>query len=140
MIGNETDARLAVERALPLLTHLGSTRTVYLQGNVVYKVESTFEDIGINAMEYRRMTTEPTNTGVFFPDVSLFDIDGTQVIAMEYIHGQAMAECYCMEGVEECLPDCMPDSVWQLVNGTLDDTGGFNVIVNERGIFIIDMG
>lgn len=140
MTGTEENARLALARALPVLSYQGSTRIVYLCDNVVYKVETNLEDDGINAYEYDRMTTIVPNEGVFFPDVSLYTFDGTDVIAMEYIEGQAMAECYCIEGVEECTETCMPDYVWQLVNGTLDDTGGYNTIVNERGIYIIDMG
>lgn len=140
MIGNEGHARAALARDLPVLSYAGSSRTVYLMDNVVYKVENNLEDKGTNAYEFERMTTIKPSTGVFFPAVSLYTIDGTDVIAMEYINGQSVSECYCIEGIEVCEADCMPDSVWQLVNGTLDDLGGFNTIVNDSGIYIIDMG
>jgi hypothetical protein len=140
MIGTQEDANRAVAGDLRVLSSYGCTRMVYIANDVVYKVPLSSEFDSCNRDEFRIMSDSSNlPDGVFYPEVSLFNVNGIDVIAMEYISGQRMAECYCV-APEVCAPDCMPNHVWELVNGVLDDTGGFNVIVNDSGVWIIDQG
>lgn len=143
MVGTFEDASLALTESRArehahLLSMDGSTRTVYLINGVVYKVEH-YGVVRENRNEFETITRERDNLpeGVFYPEVSLFAVGNTEIIAMSYIQGQAVAECYCTPD-EECDDSCMPAHVWEQVNGVLDDTGGFNVILNTEGIWIID--
>jgi len=141
MIGNETDAAYALNMFdagddSELLSMDGSTRTVYLIGGIVYKVESG-DLINANRFEFENMLSIPLPVGVYFPDVSLYTINGRDVIAMEYISGQRVAECYCTD-MEECESDCAPRDIVALMEDMNLDPCGYNVIINGNGAYIID--
>lgn len=144
MIGNREDAAAALEafqwqECGDVLSFEGSSRIVYLINGVVYKVEFGHDGEGCNRNEYGAMSAGnnlPEN--VFYPAVSLYDIEGTDVIAMEYIEGQAIASCWCDIGAEPHLDSCMSPEEYALIGPYLDDTGGMNVIRNDKGYWIVD--
>lgn len=141
MIGTYADAALALGMYLDydhsmLLSADGTTRMVYLIDGIVYKVGSDSD----NRWEFENITANADNLpeGVFFPKVALFEVAGSKVIAMEYIRGQVMAECFCHVG-EQHGSTCMPADIFAKVRDVIDDTGGENVIVTDNGdIYIID--
>jgi|SRR5690606_1543326 len=142
MIGTYADAALALSMHLDndssmLLSADGTTRMVYLIGGVVYKVGSDFD----NRNEFENITANADNLpeGVCFPKVDLFEVAGNDIIAMEYIEGQAMSECFCEYYKEPHTNTCMPPWILDLVSNIIDDTGGDNVILTDNGdIYIID--
>lgn len=141
MTGNLTDAARALAGDLPILSMDGSTRIVYRIDEVVYKVNNGMWDEDANLTEYetiRDMGTLPD--GVYIPETSIYSVDGQNVIAMQFIEGTAVAECYCIAGLEECTDMCMSNDVWETVSGYLDDTAGLNTIITENGdIYLIDL-
>lgn len=144
MTGNATDAA----RALMLhdcrswahaFSRDGSTRTVFLINGVIYKVED-YGYAGVNASEYDVMLNMRTAlpAGVFFPEVSLFTIGDVDVIAMDYIRGQAIYQCVCDFTGDICDPCCMTDSERDILVPIMDDPSGFNAIRTDSGVYIID--
>ena len=115
----------------------GSTRMVYLINGVIYKVEG-FE--GTNEAEYDKIlnTRESLPAGVFYPETSLFTIDGENIIAMEYIEGTAIYDCYCVDMGDECDSVCMTDSEKFFLVCLIDDPSGMNIIRNIHGYYIVD--
>jgi len=144
MTGNLKDAILAVKADRTrdrefLLTDCGSSRTVYLINGVVYKVDQSVP-CWYNTQEFENINTmrDSLPEGIYFPNVELFEVFNQIVIAMDYIEGQAMAECHCLE-FEECDPMCMSDDILKRVKPYCDDTGGLNVIETSNGdLYIID--
>lgn len=142
MIGNSADAALAVAEYRQyspdyLLTDMGSTRMVYLINGIVYKVD--IYDQSENESEYETITNmrEHLPEGIHYPQVSLFHVLGGSVIAMEYITGQQIAQCYCMSN-EPCGPDCMTDDEYNMLFDVLPDSCGYNVVRRGDGYWIID--
>lgn len=141
MIGSQTDATAALAGSLPLYSNLGSTRLVYRVGNVVYKVNSGDWGYDCNLAEWEAIDDiAGLPNGVYIPDTALYNVNGKNVIAMEFIEGTAVAECYCADFGDECDDTCMPAHVWEKINGYLDDTSGFNTIIKANGdIYLIDL-
>lgn len=120
-----------------LLSNSGTTRTVYLIDGIVYKVGYSWD----NRAEFDNISRKGhlLPEGVYFPLTSLYEFGDRTVIAMEYIEGQAVGECYCDEYNEPHTDICIPKDVLNLVSGIIDDTGGLNVIIKDNGdIYIID--
>jgi len=139
MVGNIEDATHALNPAahlMFLLSSHGSTRDVFLINDVVYKVERQSD--WVNATEYEVMTTKRLPVGVFYPEVSLYDIDGTEVIAMDYIEGTFIYECFCSLSDDTCDSMCMTEHEREFLIPLLDDPSGLNVVRNEHGYYIID--
>lgn len=141
MTGNSADAKQALRDFLSgedsrVLSFDGSTRVVYLIDGIVYKIEIEEFD-SPNETEIKNIRETVLPDGVFYPSTDIYYFGNTSVIAMDYIEGTAVAECFCVEP-EVCDDSCMPNDVWEKVNGILGDTGGFNVILNNEGIWIID--
>lgn len=142
MIGNETDAALALADALPVLSVNGSTRKVYRTGDVVYKVNNGDYYYDANLEEFLTIKEAKSIANladnVFIPETALHTVNGVNVIAMEYVEGTAVAECYCSDESEHD-DTCMTNDVWEKVNGILSDPSGFNTIVKDNGdIYVID--
>lgn len=145
MIGNMADAAQALSDYMQgnddrLLSADGTTRMVYLINGVVYKIHHVKEQTE-NVDEFYRIRnhSDILPEGVYYPEVGLFEIDNDNIIAMEYIEGRQVAECFCTPD-ESCDDSCMPMHVWESVHTVLGDTGGFNVVLNDKGIWIIDAG
>src|SRR5690349_10007808 len=109
MIGNLADATTALSRFMvgdwtDILSANGTTRIVYIINGVVYKCEG---ESGVNQTEFEVMSTMSLPCGFAFPAVNLFQIGDVDVIAMEYVDGIAVAECFCLD-FEECDETCAP--------------------------------
>lgn len=142
MTGNFEDAETIYREFLSrdgshLLSSDGTTRLVYLMNNVVYKVMiDRIEDY--NMLEYHKMNNTALPEGLFYPECSMYSVDGHNVIAAQYIEGMTVAQCFCIAN-EECEPSCMSEEVLDKVRDHLGDTGGMNVIIRDNGdIYIID--
>lgn len=139
MTGNAIDAALALTKVAPVFSYDGSTRIVYLINDVIYKVECN-KELPWNANEYDYMLNMRTAlpAGVFFPEVSMFTIDGVDVIAMEYIKGQPIRQCYCIDVGDDCDEFCWTGDEVYLLSECVSDPSGMNVIRTSRGYYIID--
>lgn len=145
MTGNATDAARALmfhecRSWAHAFSRDGSTRTVFLINGVIYKVED-YGFQGINAIEYDNMRNMSSvlPAGVFFPAASLFTIGDVDVIAMEYIRGQAIYQCACDFSGDKCDPCCMTDEERDILVPIMDDPSGFNAIRTDTGVYIIDV-
>lgn len=138
MVGTRECAALALDGKLEVLSFSGTTRAVYIADDVVYKVE--FE-AGTNVTEYNNVARiEPfLPDHVRIPATSLHTIGGIPVIAMEYIEGQLLAECYCWD--DEVHDDtCMTGGEVREMSQYIGDTGGMNVIRDAGGTYwLIDL-
>jgi len=145
MIGNVVDARQAYNASRlrtheNVLSYDGSSRDVFLINSVVYKVVQSDWDYDFNTAEYEAIATNshefPAN--VRYPQVSIFNVNGKfPVIAMEYIEGEAIAECTCHPDDGECMTDCMTIEEYTLIEPFMSDPSGFNVIRCEDGMYVI---
>ena len=110
MIGNATDAALALTHPSELKIGEGSSRSAYLINGVVYKVqhEMSYAD---NEIEHGNMGAMiATGTQTF--SVPLTDMHGN-VLAMEYIDGQLTGFCMdCEDGnFHLCVDSCVSQEV-----------------------------
>lgn len=145
MIGCYEDACDAVEGFLSYLSDNGSARSVFIdfEGKVVYKVDKEY---GVNAHEYKILkalsqVTLPPHIRI--PAFNAFDVDGQCVIAMEYIDGVSMGECFCdFAGLKcECdstsiLSESVANEIIEL--GVTDFADG-NVILKDGIYYLIDV-
>lgn len=139
MIGNIEDATAAFEGALSRIGD-GSSRDVYIDNDkkVVYKVECEPGWYSTNQLEwenYNEFSDVPLPFVI--PETALYDIDGSPVIAMEYIDGQLMAECYCSS--DECCTDfCLPRALLDIACTIINDTSGLNFVYRDGFYYVID--
>lgn len=95
MIGNYADAALAHTGPYRyLLSDEGTTRSVYLINGIVYKVER-YVICADNEREFvqYQLLKDKLPTGVYMPEMFMWDINGSRVIASEYIDGQDTGDC-----------------------------------------------
>lgn len=150
MLGNKTNAKRARDDYAKsddlnfddelFFSDDGCSRAVYKIDGIIYKVDRY--DGYSNKAEwnnYQRLTKKTLPPGFFLPKTRLIDVDGDQIIAMEYIEGLPMARCYCWES-ERHTENCMPEDVHDIVSNYIGDTGGNNVIRTENGeYYLIDI-
>lgn len=139
MTGNETDARRALNNEFSPIGD-GSARHVYLNETVVYKVDRS-DEVGANAREFRKATNLKSKVmpaGIRIPNVSMYVIDGIDVIAMDYIPGEALGACWCLPS--EPHYHCLPTDIADIVSQYQYDIGGLNVVRHETTgeYYIID--
>lgn len=143
MVGNFRDASIALYDFVigdysHILSREGSTRIVYLINGVVYKIDRGGY-ANVNECEYeaiRMPKVLPDN--VFYPEVSLYRVSDIDVLAMEYIRGQAIYQCIDRDTGDTCDPMCMTDKELDLLVDLIDDPSGMNVIRTDNGYYIID--
>lgn len=145
MTGNLADATRALKGDLPLLSDFGTARLVYVSGNVVYKVERPNE-YGANDNEYLnylRIKSIDMPSGWAIPEMSLYDIDGTPVLAAELIHGRPYGECFAQwsGGTCDCDTECLSAREYDLITSTtgITDLAHGNIIVNHSTYYLVDM-
>lgn len=150
MIGNETDALLALDRRAAqefILSTDGSTRITYLINGVVYKVlrgaidprwmDANTEEAH-NADVFRPLLPE----GVSIPEMRLFEFEDTNVLACEFIDGILSGECSdawtglgCEDG-DVCIPgrflETLNDMGWH-------DSAWGNVILADGIYHLVDV-
>lgn len=141
MVGNAQDAKRALTGELTYLGE-GCTRVVYISDDktVVYKVER--HDLEIdhtsNADEIEAITslTGKLETGYALPKARLF---ANGVLAMEYIDGDYLGECYCVGGEEHyaCLTS---EQESYLSTFGLDALTWGNTCRRDGVIYLIDLG
>jgi hypothetical protein len=143
VIGNYEDAARALaafrERDFSYaLSDFGSTRVVYLINDVVYKVEREDEDSkDANLYEIENMLKGiPEGLPIRFPKASLFEVDGANIIAMEYIEGEEIGRCNCTEW-EPHTKSCMTIDEIRLLTPLNYDYWGLNTIRTNDGIYYI---
>lgn len=140
MIGTYADAAFALEGALDYLDQ-GTSRNVFISDGVVYKVNNTSDDFDDNEYEWRnysRLVGVEVDERIGIPRCSIFNVNGKNVIAMEYIEGQAMSECWCGMHDEAHTTTCLPPSILHIVKQYIGDTGGANVIFDGKLYWPID--
>jgi hypothetical protein len=107
MIGTIEEAEYALAGESHFLAR-GTARDVYIADGIVYKVEieSGSNDYEIdNLIRLSNMTLPPM---LAVPEWNVYNVDGRSVIAMPFIEGREVGECYCDFTGTEC--DCPPDS------------------------------
>lgn len=149
MVGNWTDAAQALEdfnRHIfdNVLSWEGTTRCVFLINGVVYKVQWRDADHD-NLAEYRHgLSYRPlVPANVHIPDMTIYWIGETPVLAMEYIDGSPSGECIDEYVGTECSHDgkCMSNKLISDLTemGWYDATFG-NAIVRNGEYYLIDIG
>lgn len=145
MIGNATDAALALsDYESGMMDYLfadGSTRYVFLINGVLYKVNyRTAAGDYDNIEEFETINAKRASlpAGVFYPETSLHRINDRFVIAQKIVTGQPVYRCVCDMVGDVCSEYCMPEDVIELTDPFMQDQCGFNVIINDDGVHIVD--
>lgn len=148
-VGNHRDAATALldydEKVNDnVLSYDGTSRVVYLINNVVYKVNLgnyIFNDLEYdNANRLRDILPAP----IKIPNMTLYRVNGENVLACDYIIGEPTGECYDRLSGRHCFceGDCLPEEVEDILNlNNITDLSYGNVIVDIFGQYwIIDLG
>lgn len=140
MIGTYEEAEMALDGGLPWLDN-GTSRVAYLSNGVVYKVNinDAWDDNMVEWNHYTLLKRQYMDPEVALPETYLHQINGKSVIAMEYITGTGVSECWCISDKEPHAENCMSPEIRRLVTKYIDDIGGMNVIVSENRYYIIDL-
>lgn len=148
MIGNESDAALAYNEWLigdfeHLWSSEGSSRYVFLIDGVIYKVNIT-PQYDFNDREYANYCEWAGNLpeNVRIPEMSLYRVADTTVIASEFIEGIDTGDCSDSFFGLPCTCDgvCMPKETVEILNdmGWVDDSWG-NAIVRDGIYYLVDI-
>lgn len=147
MTGNLTDATAALTAATRgtlenVFSMDGSSRAVFLINGVIYKVNRDTEDFNTEEFLMGNMLRPLLPENVAIPQMSLFDINGETVLAMEFIDGILTGECSDRFFSTGCEDDglCMSDRLIANLNkiGWTDSTWG-NAILSNGTYFLIDV-
>lgn len=127
------------------LIGIGSTRRAYLFNDVVYKVARCPEDDYINELEHSVISGLTVRDPLALPKTSLWSVDGRPVLAMQYIAGFEMGECFCFSELEPdhnqvCLPERILGMLQTLPLSTTYDTATGNVIRQDSRYWLVDFG
>lgn len=141
MIGNETDAALALTHPDTFLySDEGSSRIVYLINGVIYKVDRNhYRDNAYEFDMYQKMTGN-LPTGVFLPEMSLYRINGQDVIAAEFIDGIPTGDCIdTLLGLPcTCEGMCISPAIIDSIPMWNDATYG-NAMWYDGALYLIDV-
>lgn len=123
----------------------GSFRKCVMVNDVVYKLETPYYRSACpNREEFETLTllaAKDMPPQIRFPDFSLYEIDGRAIIAMEFVEGIRMTECYCCSDDYE--PDhddiCLGWDIHQLIHDAvgITDLSYGNVIRDHYGTYVI---
>lgn len=141
MTGTKTDARKVLSGEGMFIGE-GSFRECYLINDVVYKLNITSQDA--NFIEFHNGEAARGNVPAPFivPAMSLFDIDGESVLAMEYINGESTGECTSvwLDLPCECDGKCMPENIRVMALSISDDCLSWgNTIRVGSDYYLIDL-
>src|SRR6478752_102212 len=109
MIGNLADATLAVSGNAEWLG-AGAYRGAFLINGVVYKVclenDVPGTQANLDEWEFYPIACDIVPEGCAVPETMLYAVGPCPVIAMAYVEGTPMGECYCTpdEPHSNCLP------------------------------------
>lgn len=145
MIGNETDAALALTGDAPVFSYAGSTRTVYLIDNVIYKVNKMGDEVwDDNASEWEHflILRDRLPSPFRVPEMTLYTIGNEAIIAAEYITGSHTGECSSeWTDICECIGECIPtEMVHRLMSIGWSDPVWGNAIINNGIFYLVDIG
>lgn len=142
MVGTLEDARHAASGiATPFAD--GCSRDAFLIRGVVYKIENGSDDSeDANSHEwenYKRIRSLELPHNAAVPPTELYHVDGIPVIAMEYINGKSVGECYCIPGDDHsaCISQDIIDELSK-VTGITDFCYG-NLILRDGTLYIVDL-
>lgn len=143
MIATKEIAAAALAGNLPLFRE-GTSRYVYELDGWVYKVD--FPNDVANAYELSnliRFNDVEFPDFIRIPDHMSFDFDGTIVIAMEFIEGYQLFECFCGFAGLDCVPACeedrVPDKVADFFHSIdITDIGNGNIVTRDGIYYLID--
>jgi hypothetical protein len=139
MTGNEIDAKSAL-MGFGEFIGSGCDRRAYLINNVVYKVQQR-NRFRANEVEFENFRDHEETDRIKFPANHLYYIDGNAVMAMEYIDGTCVGECYCIEDLEACNETCLDElEVNDLLELGMTDICYGNVIRKDSFLYIVDFG
>ena len=140
MIGNMEDAMRAVEDNLSGRNYIGAgmSRNVYVYDNVVYKVGCS----NTNIMEHDNLNHfRDIADDVVIPYSTLYRVGSSLVLAMPYISGQLLCECYCCVSCTDNNTGHLTAEQNDIIMQYIYDTGGDNVVLTDTGdLVIIDFG
>lgn len=144
MVGNAEDAREALAMAEfgddSALIGEGATRRVYKINGVVYKVNyGVFDGCDeTNLNEYNSAKRFAHIPGVRIPEMEMYG----DVLAMPFIDGELTGECASawLNLPCECWTDHLPAGLEQELMDAGYDTNWGNIIRNDDGYWLIDMG
>ena len=138
MLGNATDAALALTGPKEFWISDGCTRSVYLINGVIYKVE--FEE-GANQKELENLarlaTLEDIPDELAIPNSFMWH---GQVLAMDYIVGDDAGACFSCEGSRLDCRHCAEGDA-QMSPETLrwlNENGIYDVIQDSENILRVD--
>ena len=144
-VGNLADATIAATCPRDLKIGEGWTREVFRIGDVVYKVdmeqgEPNNWDEFTNIDRLRGLMP----ADILLPEVSMWEVNGESIIAMEYIDGIPTGECSsAFFGTEPCAcnpGECLTDEfLYPLRKLNITDIGYGNLILTAEGkVYLID--
>lgn len=140
MVGNYADAHVAASRPGECFVGSGSFRESYLINGVIYKIVYEGDGYLVNLDEwdnYENMC-EAVEDNIAIPETSLWPVGPMPVIAMQYVKGTLMGECYCTPD-EECQDWCLPEEILdRLYDYGYTDPSYGNVIYDGRTYWVVD--
>lgn len=143
MIGNETDAATALHGG-GIYVGEGHTRIVYRVGDVAYKVNVVSWDYNIEEYDCGEAYRAATPANIVIPDMTLYHIGDRTVLAMPYIDGVPVSECfsrYNIECADSTHASCLDDKMAQtLTRFNFDATSYGNVILKDGIYYMVDLG
>lgn len=141
MVGNAQDAAKVVNGEFGPPPFWGSTREVYRVGDIVYKVGSHTD----NESEYDMYCAIsigdmlPKFPNIALAETSLHYVGDIPVIAMEFIDGLAVGECFCISD-DEHNEDCLDiDMICAIRSIGISDTNYGNIMLKDGIYYIVDM-
>lgn len=143
MIGNETDAALALARPSEYLySDEGSSRSVYLIDGIIYKVDRGGYRCNEEEFNTAAILTGNLPEGVFLPEMSLYRINGADILAVEFLDGELTGECWALFlGLAcDCPSPCLNDNiVSELSNAGWNDPAYGNAMWVDGSLYLIDV-
>ena len=118
----------------------GCSREVFRIRDVVYKVEKRR---GANVSEYHNANELRgyTPENIIVPDMTLYPVAGTFVLAMPFIDGKSVGECMGEYGMDCDHSDCLDGNMYNILEGLNFDAISYgNVIYSEGVYYMVDLG
>ena len=139
MIGNIENAADAIDGVG--FFDCGSARNAHLIDGIVYKVDTLIGSNRFEAATFERLSGISLPAHIAIPEYTVYDVDGTQVNAVEFIDGIKVYECQCfIMGRNSC--DCDnpmdPDVVTDFGNLGIYDLVYGNVILRDGIYYLVD--
>lgn len=148
MVGNITDAFAALQDSRSYgdaFIDAGSSREVYLINGVIYKIDivgGIQYSFNKHEVDKANRLRSVVNDDFVVPEYTLYDCDGTYVVACEYITGTLSGECTdrYFGGCTHTDDSCMSDEMTDYLDSLGYDISYGNVIINNGKYYLIDCG